>query len=153
MLSTIACWRFLTSCHDSAGSSYRALPTFPPSPPRGRGNSKALPFLSWWLWEDTAPIGSVLPGEWSRSFQSSIPPLDSYPSRAVESDVVVLGKRGLECPVFITNTVRESITRDTPIPLAQRPGDWTPKLAVRLEGDCPVRNKHGGGSHQKTLWT
>lgn len=47
MLSIIACWRFLTSCYDSAGSSYRVLPTFPPSPPRGRGNSKALPFLSW----------------------------------------------------------------------------------------------------------
>lgn len=82
--------------------------TPPPPPPRGRGTSKALPFLSWWLCEDTAPKGSVLPGASSRSFQSSMPPLDSYPSRDAESDVVVLGKRELECPVFITNTVRET---------------------------------------------
>lgn len=60
----------------------------------------------------------MLPGEWSRSFQSSIPPLDSYPSRAVESDEVVLGKRELECPVFITNTVRERHHPRHPHPLS-----------------------------------
>lgn len=50
----------------------------------------------------------MLPGALSGSFQSSMLPLDSYPSRDVESDVVVLGKRELACPVFITNTVRET---------------------------------------------
>lgn len=94
---------------------------FPPSPHRGRGISKALPFWSWWLREDTAPKESVLSGECSRSFQSSFPALDSYPSWAAASDVVVLGKRELECPVFIINTVRESISGDPHIPSAQRP--------------------------------
>lgn len=98
----------------------------PPSPPRGRVISKALPFLSWWLREDTAPKESVLSGEWSRSFQSSIPALDSYPSWAAVSDVVVLGKRELECPVFITNTVRENIAGHPHIPFAQRPGGGPP---------------------------
>lgn len=42
-----------------------------------------------------------------------MPPLDSNPSRAAESDVVVLGKRELECPVFITNRVREDISGQT----------------------------------------
>ena len=46
-------------------------------------------------------------------------------------DVVVLGRRELECPVFITNTVRENITGDTRFPFAQRPGGWTPTLAVK----------------------
>lgn len=123
-LSIRVCWRFLKHCELEAVTQSSSL--FPPSPPRGRGISKALPFLSWWLREDTAPKESVLSGEWSRSFQSGIPALDSYPSWAAASDVVVLGKRELECPVFITNTVREHIAGDPRIPSAQRPGGGHP---------------------------
>lgn len=43
----------------------------------------------------------------------------------------MLGKRELECPVFITNTVRGDITRDTCFFFAQRPGGGTPTLAVK----------------------
>lgn len=75
----------------------------------------------------------MLSGESSKSFQSSIPPLDSYPSRAAESDVVVLGKRELECPVFITNTVRDNITRDARMcPEARR---WD------AQGGCETERK------------
>lgn len=156
---------FLRSCQSqSVGGSLKAAmiqleavtqssPLFPPSPPRGRGISKALPFLSWWLWEDTAPKESVLSGESSRSFQSSIPPLDSYPSWAAESDVVVLGQRELECPVFITNTVRENITGDTHIPCAQRPGGGPPKLAVDWKEIALEITRLGDGFQQKTPWT
>ena len=43
----------------------------------------------------------------------------------------MLGRRELECPVFITNTVREDITGDACFFFAQRPGGGTPELAVK----------------------
>lgn len=70
----------------------------------------------------------MLSGEWSRSFQSIMPPLDSNPSRAAESDVVVLGKRELECPVSITNRVREDISGQTLISSDSEVRRWDPSL-------------------------